>query len=46
MTPIPHLIAKDSLLPVKDQRMLELVSAHWRGDAALGIKNTRYRLTA
>jgi len=25
---------------------LELVSAHWRGDAALGIKQTRYRLAA
>jgi hypothetical protein len=26
--------------------MLELVTAHWRGDAALGIKQTRYRLVA
>lgn len=25
---------------------LELVSAHWRGDPALGIKQTRYRLVA
>ncbi len=25
---------------------LELVSAHWRGDPALGIKQTRYRLAA
>jgi hypothetical protein len=25
---------------------LELVSAHWRGDAVLGIKQTRYRLAA
>lgn len=24
---------------------LELVSAHWRGDPALGIKQTRYRMT-
>lgn len=26
--------------------MLELVTAHWRGDAALGIKQSRYRLAA
>ena len=25
---------------------LELVSAHWRGDPALGIKQTRYRVVA
>ena len=25
---------------------LELVNAHWRGDPALGIKRTRYRVTA